>query len=108
MQSAQPLELGYAPPPRPGHSPWSLVGFALALLSLAVPAMMGWTIWVGLGTGSNNIRIGVNPSYYVFPSAAILLCAFGIHRRPKLFPVLGIFVSLLATGGTLLIVSRTW
>lgn len=109
MGPARPIELGYAAPTcRPRHGTWALVGFGLAVLSCVVPLAMGWTIWFAHATGSAVFDVSVSPSYYVFPAAAILLCFFGSRGRRKLFPVIGIIVSLLAVSGVLALVSRAW
>lgn len=108
MQS-ETIRLGYAKPTRLGHSAWAVAGFGLAVLSTAVPASMGWMILQDVvAVKGSHIRVGIGPFYYLFPVAAIVLCAIGWPKRSKLFPVLGFVVASIAIAGAALLTFRTW
>jgi hypothetical protein len=107
MDSGQPLALNYEKPSRRRVSIWALVGLGLALWSLAIPAMMWWFLWEDLKRGSHS-TLRIDRGYYALPSAALMLSAMGLRGRPKLFPVLGIVVALLAAAATLVACLRLW
>lgn len=108
MPPEDPTPLTYAEPPRPGHSPWGLIGFGVALLTLIGPVLVWWMIWVDTGQGG-HVSVGATPLYYAQPAVAILLCVMGLRgKRPKLFPVLGISIAVFAAGAAALAASRVW
>lgn len=107
MQSDEPVALSYEAPTRRGASPWALIGFSLAVLSLSVPAMIGWMIYQNVRNGGQTI-VAVKGFYYPIPAAAVLLCIMGFRGRPRFFAISGIAMALLAMGATLLASSRAW
>ena len=107
LELTQPGALDYADPSvaRRGHSAWSVVGFALAVL-LAVPAaMMWWGLWVSWRSGATQIGFGVSPVYYVIAAGIAAVCVIGMRRGAKLFGALGLLVLGVAMTAMVVIVA---
>jgi hypothetical protein len=107
MQTTNPSVLSYAPS-QGRQKAWGLVGFGLALTSLAGPLLLAWILWRGKRSGASFVSVGVNPLYYALPLAGIALLITGFRGRGKLVPTLGIVVALTAAAATTLICSRSW
>lgn len=107
MQSQEPVALAYETPTGRGVSPWALVGFSLAVLSLWVPALIGWMIYRTIRNGAQTTFV-VTGFYYPIPATAILFCAIGFRGRPRFFTIAGIAIGLLAIAAVILASSRAW
>lgn len=108
MQPVSSSTLGYANPAPRGHSAMGLIGFGLAVVSVAAPVMLARTVWLAKSSGASRTSVGISPLYYALPLAEIVLCTMGARRRPKCFPVIGMVLAAVAAAATGLICSRSW
>jgi hypothetical protein len=82
------------PPARRRDSAWSVVGFALALLTPCFAGAMGWNLWHSRRAGSGGrISFGVTPVYYVVMAAVAALCVRGLMVGRRRFAIAGLVVA---------------
>lgn len=95
--------LDYAPPLRKrGHSAWSAVGLAIALV-YAIPPFMMWRDIARIKMyGGRMILISAGVTYYsMYALVPVALCLVGAWRGRRLLSVVGIAVALIAMIGVI-------
>ena len=92
-QSRSTLEY-QEPPKRRRDSAWSVVGFALALLTAFIAGALAWDLWRSRASGARVISFGVSPAYYVAVATVAAVCGRGLTLGRKRFAIAGLILAL--------------